>query len=119
MTDNYPNVYEHNLLSHLADLGLTIDQYNLLNLTFAQRQVLDLRLGLNGNSPMTFTDIAKIRNVTPVAVRAMFIRTCDKIFQRQYAIERAKYKPIEDNLFKICLFIYHHQQMPFISYQTH
>jgi DNA-directed RNA polymerase sigma subunit (sigma70/sigma32) len=115
----YKFLYEDNLLSQLADLGLTIDQYNLLNLTFPQRQVLDLRLGLNGNSSMTFTDIAKIRNVTPVAIRSMFIRTCHKILQQQYAIELAKYKSIEDDLFRLSLAIYHHQQMPFISHQTH
>lgn len=114
-----------NYYFHLADLGLTIDQYNSLNLTFAQRQVLDLRLGLNGNSSMTFTDIAKIRNVTPVAIRSMFIRTCDKILQQQYAIERAKYKSIEDDLFKLCLALYidHYpfieNETPFISHLTY
>ena len=114
MTDNYPK-----LLSHLADLGLTIDQYNSLNLTLEQRQVLDLRLGLNGNSSMTFTDIAKIRNVTPVAIRRMFIRTCDKIFQQQHAIERAKYKSIEDDLFRLSLALFIENETPFISHLTY
>lgn len=99
MTDNYSK-----LLFHLPDLGLTIDEYNLLNLTFAQRQVLDLRLGLNGNSSITFADIARIRNVTPVAIRSMFIRTCDKILERQYALGRIKYKSLYAMETRVCIF---------------
>ena len=103
----------------ISDLKLTIDQCNSLNLTFAQRQVLDLRLGLNGNSSMTFADIAKIRNRSPVAIRSMFIRTCDKIFQQQYAIERAKYKSIEDDLFRLSLALFIENETPFISHLTY
>jgi DNA-directed RNA polymerase sigma subunit (sigma70/sigma32) len=108
-------IYTNNYNS-FQKLNITLEEYNLLNLTASQRLTLDLRFGLNQNSSMTFTDIAKIRNVSSVAVRSMFIRTCDKISQKQYII---KYKPIEDDLFKLSLALFIEKELPFLSHQTY
>lgn len=97
--------YGTNCINSFEEFGITIEQYNSLDLTDVQRETLNLRFGLGpyGFLPMTWTEISKIRNVSSPNVRATFIRGCEKIFEQLHSIERAVYKSIENDLMDVCI----------------
>ena len=97
--------YGKNCINSFEEFGITIEQYNSLDLPDLQRETINLRFGLGpyGFLPMTCIEISKIRNVTRPSVRSAFIRGCEKIFEQLDSIERAVYQSIENDLMDVCI----------------
>lgn len=120
MNDHYPKL--------LSDFGLTVQQYN----TFAKETYLkpfdklsaDMWFGTCCGRPIdNFSEIARIRNLSPTTVRRHIIfiikRLNNYIEAQKRAVKLAQYKSIEDDLFRLSLALFIENETPFISHQTY
>jgi hypothetical protein len=120
MNDHYPKL--------LSDFGLTIDQYN----TFAKQTYLkpfnklsaDMWFGTCCGRPIdNFSEIARIRNLSPTTVRRHIIWIIQGLNQyvkaQKLATKLTQYKSIEDDLLRLSLALFIEQETPFISHLTY
>lgn len=120
MNDHYPKL--------LSDFGLTIDQYN----TFAKQTYLkpfnklsaDMWFGTCCGRPIdNFSEIARIRNLSPTTVRRhilWIIEGLNNYVQAQeHATQLAQYKSIEDDLLRLSLALFIEKELPFLSHPTY
>ncbi len=120
MNDHYPKL--------LSDFGLTVDQYN----TFAKETYLkpfnklsaDMWFGTCCGRPIdNFSEIARIRNLSPTTVRQHIRRVIealiDYIEAQKRAVKLAQYKSMENDLFRLSLALFIENETPFISHQTY
>jgi hypothetical protein len=70
-----------------------------------------------------FSEIARIRNLSPTTVRQHIIWVIkalnDYVQTQEHAAQLAQNKSIEDDLFRVSLALFIEKELPFLSYQTY
>lgn len=120
MNDHYPKL--------LSDFGLTVEQYNsIAKETYLKpfnKLSADMWFGTCCGRPIdNFSEIARIRNLSPTTVRQHILwiieRLNNYIEAQTRAVKLAQYKSIEDDLYRLSLALFIEKELPFLSYPTY
>ena len=108
----------------LSEFGITIEEYNSLNLNSNKKLSADIWFGTCCHRPVSnFAEVARIRNISNQSVRIHILRTMEAICEyNENKLETKKqdhFKKISDDIRKLSLALLIHQEIPFISYQTY